>query len=81
MPASAERPRSRRTRAISPAPTPPEDSAFTKAFFTASTSAWERGVALEPVRWTWLFTLPSVVSLASFTSPALYLPDEMVWNC
>ena len=36
---------------------------------------------MEPVRWTRLLILPSLVSLASFTSPALYLPDEMLWNC
>ena len=77
IPVSAERPSSRRILAISSAATPLEERAFTKAFFTASTSSWERGVALEPWKWTWLLILPSLVSLASFTSPALYFPDEM----
>ena len=68
-------------RAISSAPTPLSESAFTKAFFTASTSAWEMDLALEPRRWTWWLILPSSVSLSSLTSPALYLPEEMLWNC
>ena len=47
----------------------------------AITSAWEIFSLFFDVRSTWLFIFASLVSLASFTSPALYLPDEMSWNC
>ena len=51
-----------------------------KAVLTAITSSWESGTTFWPRRETWLFTLPSLVSLASFTSPALYVPEEIFWN-
>ena len=80
-PCSGARPSSVRTCASSPLPTPLDFNARTKAVFTASTSSWEISVLLSHFRWTWALTLPIVFSLVSFTSPALYSPDAIFWNC
>ena len=78
---SGASPSSLRTRFIASAPTPLCERARTKASFIASTSSWEIAFTLRPAQWTWLFISTSVVAFFSFTSPALYLPEDMAWNC
>ena len=78
---SGSRPSWARTRATSSALTPDCRSARTNACFTARTSACESETLLSPLKVTRWLILSSDVAVASRTSPALYLPDAISWNC
>ena len=74
---SGASPSSLRTWSIAACPTPLSESARTKASLMARTSVCEIDLPFHPVKTTWLFSRPRVVSLVSVTSPALYVPDDI----
>ena len=70
-------PSSLRVIAFASCPTPFCSSARMKASLMARTWVCEIDLPFHPVKTTWLLSRPRVVSLVSFTSPALYVPDDI----